>query len=143
MSNILVDTGVWISLCDPRDGIVDRDTIEGIYDRLRIHDLLMPWPIAYECLRTRFVRNKQALGRFEKELRSTRLTTIDDAPYRDGALSTTIESSLRRDRPLSFVDCLIRSVLDDRNLKIDFLVTFNIGDFQDVCRSNRIEIWSK
>ncbi|CAH2405647.1 hypothetical protein MES4922_40360 [Mesorhizobium ventifaucium] len=38
------------------------------------------------------------------------------------------------------VDCLIRLMLDDRNLKINYLATWNEGDFDDVCRKRRIEI---
>ena len=36
---------------------------------------------------------------------------------------------------------LIRFILNDVNLKIHFLVTFNEKDFMDVCQERRIEIY--
>ena len=143
MASILVDTGVWIALCDFRDRMVDEDTINDIYARIKVHSIVVPWPVAYETLRTRFVRNRLALQRFEHEMKSPRVVLVDDAPYRDQAISLSIDSSLRRRRPLSMVDCLIRLLLDDLATKIRYLVTFNPGDFADICAGRRIELWSK
>ena len=56
MASILVDTGVWYSICDSRDKTVTREVVEDIYDRIKVHSVVFPWPIAYEVLRTRFVR---------------------------------------------------------------------------------------
>jgi len=38
------------------------------------------------------------------------------------------------------VDCLMRLVIDDPNVKIDNLLTFNPGDFVDMCYRNRVEL---
>jgi len=38
------------------------------------------------------------------------------------------------------VDCLLRLILDDTNVKIDYLATFNKGDFIDICRKKRVAI---
>jgi hypothetical protein len=80
------------------------------------------------------------MGLFEKRLKSPRVRFLDDTPYRDSALSLSLDSSLRGHRPLSMVDSVIRLMLDDVNVKIRYLATFNDGDFFDVCASRRIEL---
>ena len=141
MPSVLVDTGVWYALCDFRDTVAPRDRIEEIYDRIRLHDVLIPWPIAYETLRTRLVRNRLAMARFEQELKSPRVVLLDDAPYREEAIELSFESSLRRGRPLSMVDCLLRLLIDDVRVRMKFLATFNPRDFHDVCARRGIELW--
>ena len=143
MAEILVDTGVWYALCDPRDRTVTREVVEDIYDRVKVHSIIVPWPIAYETLRTRFVRNRLAMERFEQEIKSPRILPLDDAPYREDALELSIDASLRRGRPLSMVDCLMRLLMDDINTRIRYLVTFNQRDFVDICKRRRIELWSQ
>jgi predicted nucleic acid-binding protein len=142
MPSILLDTGVWYAFCDPTDGARTPDVIEDIYERVRNHSIVLPWPIVYETLRTRLVRNRIAMQRFESQLKSLRVDRLDDTPYREDALTLSIESSLRRRRPLSLVDCLLRLLIDDRNVQIDSFVTFNVADFSDVCRNRKIELWS-
>lgn len=143
MASILVDSGVWYALCDPRDRTVSREVINDIYARVRVHSIVVPWPIAYETLRTRFVRSRLAMERFEQEIRSPRVILLDDSPFRDDALDHSIQWSLRRGRPLSMVDCVLRLLLDDVRTRIQYLVTFNQRDFVDVCAARRIEVWSQ
>ena len=47
---------------------------------------------------------------------------------------------VNRKRPLSMVDCLIRLMIEDVNVKLHYLATFNHRDFLDVCAARRIEI---
>ncbi len=136
MPNILPDTGIWYALCDPRDpchsAVRDR---AGLLD---LHHVVLPWPVVYETLCTRFVRNAPALSRLSSYLKRPRITYLDDSPYVRGAFELVFESSLSRSRPLSMVDCAIRLVLADVNVKIDYLMTFNSRDFVDVCARRRI-----
>jgi predicted nucleic acid-binding protein len=143
MASILVDAGVWYALCDLRDRTARQEAVDEIYARVKVHSIVVPWPIAYETLRTRFVRNRLALERFEREIKSPRIVLPDDEPYREDALTLSIESSLRRGRPLSMVDCVIRLLLDDVKTRIRYLVTFNQRDFVDICAARRIELWSR
>jgi predicted nucleic acid-binding protein len=140
MSNLIVDTGVWLAFVDPREAYDHEDELDALYEMLEGNRVVMPWPLAYETLRTRLARSRQRLTRIERELRSPRIEWIDDGPYRDAALHLFFESSIREFRPLSMVDCLIRLILDDRRVKIDSLLTFNPADFEDVCRKHRIGI---
>lgn len=63
--------------------------------------------------------------------------------HRDDALAHAIEWSLRRGRPLSLVDCVLRLLLDDVQTKTRYLATFNPRDLADVCKARRIELWSR
>ena len=141
MPSILIDTGVWYSLCDQRDRMVGDKSIGAIQKLIAAHSIAFPWPIAYETLRTRLVRNRLALERFEQQLKSARVEYVDDSPYRMDALALSIDSSLHRARPLSMVDCLMRIFMDDADTRIRYLVTFNVGDFADICAKRKIEIW--
>lgn len=96
--------------------------------------------MVYETLRTSFVKKRHALTQFEAYILGPGVTYVDDAPYRDDALRLALDSSLRRHRPLSMVDCMMRLILGERGFAIDALLTFNIGDFHDVCRDRGIEI---
>jgi len=57
--------------------------------------------------------------------------------YRSDALDLTLREPKRN---ISLVDNIIRLMLDDRSVGAKGLITFNIGDFQDVCQKNRIDI---
>lgn len=138
MENVLTDAGIWFALFDPRDQYAVQADEKAEY--LDVLHIVMPWPILYEILRTRLVRNAHSLRRFENYLGSHNITYLEDNSYRDDALRLTFDSSLNRSRPLSFVDCVLRLMLNDVNIKIDYLLTFNESDFADVCRTRGITL---
>ena len=107
---------------------------------LELFQVILPWPTLYETLRTKMVRNKFALQRFEEYLKRPDLNYLDDTPYRDKAIELAFSSSLNRNRPLSMIYCLIRLILDDDKVKINCLATLNFRDFSDICRRRQIEI---
>lgn len=141
MARVLIDTGVWYSRYDPRDRAASPEDIEAVFNLVQPFDVILPWPIAYETLRTRFTRNRIWMSLFEAELKSPRIQFIDDAPYRTDAIEYAFEST-RNGRPLSMVDCVLRLIMDDRNINIDYFATWNCIDFCDVCASRKIEIIS-
>lgn len=138
MEYSLVDTGIWIAMFDPRDQ--HRERIEEITGYLDICHLILPWPTLYETLRTRLVRNRCALKSFEVYLKRPRISFLDDEPYREQAIELCFSSTLRTDRPLSMVDCLIRLILEDINVKVSYLATFNDADFIDICQKRQVGI---
>lgn len=138
MEYALADTGVWYGIFDSRDQHYPEAQIKAeFFDAFKI---VIPWPTIYETLRTNFVRKKLALQLFESFLKTHRIEYLDDTFYRNNALDFSLESSLRKHRPLSMVDCLLRLIIDDPNIKIHYLLTFNPRDFIDVCQKNRVEI---
>lgn len=138
MDAVIVDSGVWYAMFDGRDG--NHLKAQAKAELLSMLTVAIPWPIAYETLRTKFVRNSMALSQFEQFLKSPNVEFVPDDEFRDIAFQLTFESSLRRSRPLSMVDCVIRLMLDDVNTRIRYLATFNARDFIDVCARNRVEI---
>ena len=140
MRSVLVDTGVWLAIFDPRDRVRDRESVDALALRLEKMSVVVPWPITYETLRTRFVRNRLALEGFERQLKSPLTEFLGDDPYREKALAHALESSLRRRRPLSLVDCMIRILLDQPTPRIRYLATYNVADFIDICTKRNIEL---
>jgi predicted nucleic acid-binding protein len=138
IGTVLVDTGVWYAIFDSKDAYYPQGQEKA--DLLELLTIAMPWPIAYETLCTKFVKNTLALQQFEHFLQRPNVQFINDEEFRDAAFQLSLSSSLRRQRPLSMTDCLIRLMLDDNNTKIDYLATFNTRDFIDVCIRKRIEI---
>lgn len=142
MPHVLLDSGFWYALCDQKDNVASREKIDSIYQRLQFHNIILPWPVAYETLRTSLCRKPVALKRFQQEAKQLKVDLLDDTAYRDDAYDLVFSSSLIGERPLSMVDCLIRLIIEDENVKVDYLVTFNVRDFHDVCMKRGIELCS-
>jgi predicted nucleic acid-binding protein len=136
---VLVDTGFWFALYDARDKQLHAvaSTKASMIQRLQV---VFPWPVLYEALNTRFVKNSIGMLAIEALVKSPRAILIDDKTYRTGALDATLREFRNRSRALSLVDMVIRFILDDPNIKIDGLLTFNEEDFADICRKRRIQI---
>jgi hypothetical protein len=125
-------------LFDSRDALFPAARAKAHHiDVLRI---VLPWPTLYETLGTRCVKNQVGIARFESVLKRPNVRYIDDAPYRDRALDATLQGARMGRRAISLCDMLIRLLIEDTNLRIGALLTFNAKDFQDVCRSSRVQI---
>ena len=75
--------------------------------------------------------------------RAGRLALLDDCPYRVEALQDCLDEPGRprgRYRALSLADRVVRAMLADTSLKIHGLVTFNPGDFEDICGKHDLEL---
>jgi predicted nucleic acid-binding protein len=139
MSNlVMVDTGYWFALLDPRDERHGRARLKaGWIDSMTV---VSPWPVLYETLNTRFVKNRPGIVMFERIIKPPKGIRLDDAGYRGKALEQTFSEAVAGRRPISLCDMVIRLMLQDANLRINALLTFNPGDFADVCRSAGVEI---
>jgi hypothetical protein len=71
-------------------------------------------------------------------IKSPKTAIIDDKPYRDSAVDEMLTAALQQARSLSLVDCVLRGLLRDINVRVDAFMTFNEGDFADVCRARSI-----
>ena len=135
---VLIDTGFWYALYDPRGRYhaqaVSRE------DTLQSADVLLPWPCLYETFNTRFANNRLASQRFEIFLRQPHVLRISDEPYRDAALEAAFDASVRGERSLALVDMVIRLILDDVTVRKHGILTFNPGDFADLCQKHQIEM---
>lgn len=137
-NRILVDTGFWYAVFDKRDcHKADAECLIAKYFDKSAYEIVVPFPTMYELLRTRFVKNKEALEEIRQMFQSGRITRLDDDAYRLEALELTL---LKSKRNISLVDNIIRLMLDDKSVGAKGLITFNVGDFQDVCHKNSIDI---
>ena len=138
MNRVIIDTGFWRAIYDSQDDYhkISVKISERIINS-REYRLVVPFPTMYELLRTEFVKRKIALQNIDKIIKDiSRVDLIYDEQYRDKAYSEMITTK----RNLSFVDCIVRAMLDDATLNIKGLITFNNGDFDDICRKKRIEL---
>jgi predicted nucleic acid-binding protein len=134
----LLDSGFWFGLLEPRDGR-HAEAVQ-LFQRIEKFHGLVPWPSLYEVLGTRLVRNTDRLEKLAAELRSPDIHLVDDVRYRDKAFDDClIDPSTRR--PLSLVDRVLRAVASDVNVKVHAIVTFNPGDFADVCGRRKLDLF--
>ena len=133
---ILADTGFWYAAFDQRDE--NHASAISILDTVGPIPFLFPWPLCYEVLRTRFVKRQAFIQGFLHLRKAERLFDVDDTPYRTRALEAALDFSRIGKRPISLVDMVIRLVIDDGRFRIGEVITYNKGDFHDVCRSRRI-----
>jgi hypothetical protein len=133
---LIVDSGVWYSLWDRTDSKYS-ETGE-MEDLIESHTLVVPWPILYETVNTRFVKNRIGLESFEKLLNRRETSIVSDQEYREAALEILFSPLASQKRHLSLCDLVIRLMIEDINVRIDALVTFNHRDFADVCLRRRV-----
>lgn len=143
MSNILIDTGFWYSYLGTRQDSLQGKAIE-LYDIFisgNVNNIIIPFPVLYETINTKLLKdkNQKAADWFLKKLVSDpKFIRLPDKDYRETAFNSTIGTT--RKRGISLVDNILRAMLADGLLKIDALITFNTGDFSDVCKKQRIQL---
>jgi predicted nucleic acid-binding protein len=135
---LAVDTGFFFALYEPKDqhhakAVPKEELLEST-------PLVIPWPCLYETVNSRFVKKTAHVEKFEKVIGRAGVVLVNDAPYRDVALELTIKAGKSGVRPVSLADTVIRLMLDDVNVRIGYLLTFNVRDFVDVCRNRGIEL---
>ncbi len=138
---VLVDSGFWIALLDERDQHHQQaKTNVGL---LRNAVYIVPWPTLYETLNTRLMRRPGLVNRFAKEfLRRSNARILDDQPYRDAALEDILSGENLGKRNFSLVDSVLRHIILDPNVEVNYLFTPNVVDFSDVCQKRYVEIIS-
>jgi predicted nucleic acid-binding protein len=141
MSDILVDTGFLLGLYDNRDQYHDRARQNFVqYFGTTRNRLIVCWPILYETVSTRFVKNRPSMILLQTDwtrlAAQRRLALLSDLQFRDRILEECFDElrkPIRQSRNLSAVDRVIRRVLSNPAVRIGAFLTFNPGDFADVC----------
>ena len=136
---ILTDTGFWLSLLDPLDQF--HNDSEAIAELIQNYTLILPWPCLYETLNTRLIRKRERLLHFEQLTSKSNIILMDDLSYRNDALLNVYNFSRSQGVTYSLVDNVIREILKDVNVKINYLVTFNSSDFKDICDKRNVGIF--
>lgn len=135
---ILTDSGYWIGLIDARDQYHEQSI--QISSLIENYQIVVPWPSLYETISTRLIRRRQQLVLFEQLLLRSNIRFIEDTKYKDEALNQVLNSNRQYGRSYSLVDSVIREMLKDVDVRINFFVTFNGSDFIDICQMRQIEI---
>ncbi len=137
---VLTDSCFWLGLVDPTDQYHQSALEWADFVDTEGAVLVLPWPCLYESISTRLVRNRGRTLEFEKILKRPTIRLLDDLTYREVALEAVFDSSRRVGHSYALADSVIREMLKDINLRIDYLLTFNASDFADVCQARRIEL---
>ena len=138
--NIIADTGFWYALYDIKDSYYTK--ANNLLPSIETHNLLLPWPCLYETINTKFAKKKEYMQAFEIFVGKNNVNFIDDKIYKDTALRLAFAYWVEWKRPFSLVDLVLREILLDDSYKIDYLITYNTGDFIDVCQTRKISILS-
>ena len=77
------------------------------------------------------------MARFDALITSSDTALLDDSPYRVEAYRTVARNACR---PLSLVDAVLRAIIEDTNVAVAAMLTFNQRDFSDVCRQHSVEV---
>ena len=140
MRYALVDTGIWIARFDVSDQHHTAATTTLKLIQESSIKILMPWPILYETLRTRFVKKNEPLRKFGNIVTNPNVKRIDDSPYREEALRVTLREQ-HRFPEMSMVDCLLYLMIQSGKFRIAHFVTFDGGrHFGQVCANKGISI---
>ena len=142
---LLVDSGFFIALLDPRDRY---HTEAGKKEEwLDVYSLVVPWPVLYETVNTRFTRQMTRRpanrARFESLVLRSEPQTIrlDDSSYRHKAYADTLAQVKEPGGSArSLVDAILHAIIEDPEVHIDAMLTFNLRDFGSVCQSNRVAL---
>ncbi len=138
MKYVVTDSCYWLGLLDETDEHHKKSLM--ISELIQNQYILFPFPCFYEIIRTRFLKKKEMLYNFENLLKNSNVKYIDDTNYKDSALLKVYELNKYSYIKHSLTDAVIREMISDINLRMDYLVTFNVKDFADICAIRGIEI---
>jgi predicted nucleic acid-binding protein len=142
MRLVCVDACFLIGLYDERDEhhTKAKDCFIRFFDIGNNH-MAVPWPILYETVSTQLVKDRSRMLRLESDWKKlsvrNRLELISDLPYRERVIEDCFRELGKppgRYWRLSAADRVIRNILADRSVRISAFLTFNRGDFADVCK---------
>lgn len=129
---VLIDTGFWFAIYNRGDQYHKNAT--SIYQNIQNSQILIPWPTLYEVLNTQFIKDPIVINNFEKLLKKQNVIRLDDSKYKEAALEDIFFKAGSKDWKISLVDSVIRQMLSDVDVKIEYFVTFNEKDFSDILR---------
>lgn len=138
--NILTDTGFWIAYFEERDEYhkIAQELSSVIFD----YNIIIPFPSVYEFLNTRFSRRSKQVNELELLFHKLNIVYVYDDAYRTELIQKFIRINKGK-RIISAVDMVINQILEDVNIKIDCIVTFNEKDFFHSCKKRNIEILAR
>jgi predicted nucleic acid-binding protein len=136
--DVLTDATFWLDVADTHEP--GHEAAVNLTTGLARFNVFVPWPVVYEALRTRMVRNAEATRRLSRAFDVLHVRHVDDAPYRERALSAAGQDAVKGARALSLVDRVVRAIIQEGRVRFRYLITRNPNDFRDVCAKTGVEI---
>ena len=127
---VLVDTCYWISLFDPTDDPKLTVEAEQISEDIEDEEIIIPFPTLYEFVNSRLSR-REAKIEFERLLLRPNVTRLSDTKYKEKALDNFFIKSRYSHSDISLVDEVLKLIIEDKQLKIDYIVSFDRGLIND------------
>ena len=139
-AKILVDSCFWIALYNKEREPENYSKALRIIDDLENNEVVIPWPTLYEFVNTRLARRSDNLIAFQQFLLKPNVRKISDEEYKETALQNIFELNVSREVSISLIDEVLRLMILDDSLSIDYLVTFNKSDFEYPCQRANVMI---
>ena len=133
----LVDTGFWFAIFNKKDPYYQEAQTK--VELLMEIKYVIPWPVLYETLRSCFIGKQNWIKGLDELLQRPNAERLDDSQYREQALDNTLKLKKRIGKGFSLCDNIIRLIIEDRNVRLNYLFTFD-SHFNDVCTKRQIEI---
>ena len=137
--NIVIDTGFWIALFDPAKDPKNGLKAERIADVIIDENLIIPFPTLYEFVNSRLSR-REAKFQLEMLLSRPNVIKLSDTNYKDEALESFFLKSKSDYSDVSLVDEIIKLIMADKTLKIDYIASFDKGLLNDALSKGIREI---
>jgi predicted nucleic acid-binding protein len=138
-AKILVDSCFWIALYSPEKD-ENHPRAFKIVDDLENNEVVIPWPTLYEFVNTRLARRKENLLSFQQFLLKPNIIKISDEEYKEKALENVFRLNINHHASISLIDEVLRLMIWDVSLNIDYLATFNKSDFEYPCILRKVKI---
>ncbi len=130
MKSCLIDSGFWIGYFNERDEH-HQEAIE-VFETIGEYKLIIPFPTLYEFLNTRFSRDIRKINELERIFKNLDIFWLPDDNYRDDLVENFIGNN-KKGQKISSVDIIINNIIEDRSVKVNYLITFNPKDFRENC----------
>lgn len=135
---VLTDTCFWLGLIDPTDQY--HELSNTVAELIEGYQIIFPWPCLYETISTHLTRRRERLLYLEEFIKKPEVILFDDSNYKANAIEEVFNLNRVAGFTYSLTDSVIREILKDINVKINYLATFNNSDFEDICQLRQIEI---
>jgi hypothetical protein len=140
---VLTDSCFWLGLVDPKDQYHEKSNDIAELIKVEGYQIIFPWPCLYETISTHLTRRRERLLYLEKFIKDPDIVLLDDENYKDNALEEVFKLNKTAGYTHSLTDSVIREILKDINVRVNYLVTFNNRDFVDICQPRQIHIISQ
>jgi predicted nucleic acid-binding protein len=135
---VLTDTCFWLGLIDPTDQY--HDVANDVAELIEGYQIIFPWPCLYETISTHLSKRRERLLVLEKFIKKPDIVLFEDSNYKANALEEVFRLNSFFGYTYSLTDSIIREMLKDVDIKVNYLATFNDKDFIDICQLRQIDI---